>query len=75
MRSIKRRFDNISKANPYWSSYICFSAVIRGQKFSKQMIHRWFNKLVEKDDYDKRDKKALLAYLCWLAECPEGNQK
>lgn len=75
MRSIERRFNNITERNPFWSSYICFAEAIKGQKFSKQMIHRWFSKLVAKDDYDNKDKKDILAHLAELSNTPEDNKK
>ena len=67
MKSIQRRFDDISSKNPHWSSYICFAEVIKQQKFNKESIRIWFNKLVDKDDYDKKDKKALLDQLYALS--------
>ena len=57
MKSIERRFKNIEEKNPFWSSYICFAEAIQGQRFSKQTVHRWFQKLVDKDDYAKKKKK------------------
>jgi len=74
MRSIKRRFNNIAKGNPFWNSYMCFAEAIKEQKFSKQTIHRWFYKLVNKNDYDKKDKKAILAHLSGLTNSPEDNK-
>jgi hypothetical protein len=73
MRSLQRRFNKITKDNPYWSSYICFCRAIDGQDFTKQTISRWFNELVEKDDYDKKDKKALIRYLLSLTEKTKNN--
>jgi len=74
MRSLKRRFKNIEKGNPFWSSYICFAEAVSGQKFSKQTIHRWFLKLVDNDDYDKKDKRALLSHLRDLSNDLEDNK-
>jgi len=66
MRSIKARFNNISRRNPNLSSYICFTEIIKGQNFSKRRIALGFNELVDKEDYNKGDKKELLhqLYLC-----------
>ena len=33
---------------------------VRGQGFSKDMLGRWFNKLVSREEYDKSDKKELV---------------
>ena len=67
MKSIERRFSNISEKNPKWSSHTCFAEAVEEQGFSKQAISRWFNKLVEKDDYAREDKKAVLGFLISLA--------
>ena len=63
MRSIQRRFNKISKQNPVWSSSICFGEAIKKQNFSKQAIHRWFQKLVEKNDYAREEKRTILRHL------------
>ena len=75
MKSIERRFNNIQQKNPYWSSYVCFFSAIERQNFTKQTIARWFNKLVEKDDYSSSDKKAILTQLYAHSNPPEDNQK
>lgn len=71
MKSIERRFCNIKKKNPYWSSYICFTEAVKGQKFSRPIIGKWFLRLVEKDDYDKKDQRTLLAQLYELSQLKE----
>lgn len=63
MKSLERRFINIADKHHFWSSYTCFAEAVKGQKFSSQIIHRWFQKLVDKDDYARSDKKAVLAHL------------
>lgn len=63
MKSLKRRFENIVEKNPSFSSYICFSKAVEGQGFNKQTIHRWFQKLVDKEDYAKNEKRAVLEHL------------
>ena len=67
MKSLERRFNNITEKNPNWSSYICFAETVIGQGFREQIIHRWFNKLVNKDDYAKNEKKAVLGFLVGLS--------
>ena len=62
MKSIARRFKKISEKNPYWSDNTCFAVAITGQNFSRQTIAKWFNKLVDKNDYGKNDKKAIRAF-------------
>ncbi len=67
MKSLERRFNNISQLNPYWSSHTCFAEAVKNQNFSRRIISYYFNKLVGKDDYDKADKKAVLGYLISLS--------
>lgn len=74
MRSIERRFKNISEKKPFWSSYLCFTEAIKGQKFTKPMISKWFSKLVEKDDYSKSDKKQILRQLEQLSNLIEDTK-
>lgn len=71
MKSIQRVFNKTKKENPLLSDYICFTETIMGKKFSKQIITRHFNKLVDKDDYDKKDKKSLLEQLFKLSQGDE----
>ena len=75
MRSIERRFDKLQLKNPYWSSCICFVTAVTGQNFSKQSLHNWFNKLVEKTDYIKSEKKEVIAHLEELNNPSEEHKK
>lgn len=75
MRSIERRFNNFQLKNPNLSSYINFAKAVKNQRFTREMIARWFNKLVEKDDYDQKDKRNLLARLTELSNPIEDNGK
>jgi len=67
MRSIKRRFDNIVEKNPNWSSYLCFAETIKNRNFSKRIIRKHFNQLVEKDDYSMTEKREIINYLYQLS--------
>lgn len=75
MRSIQRRFNKISTRSPELGSYICLARAIINHKFSRQMIGRWFQKLVDKDDYSKNEKKGLLSHLENLSNLAEDNKK
>ncbi|MFA5431677.1 MAG: hypothetical protein WC319_02195 [Candidatus Paceibacterota bacterium] len=75
MKSLERRFNNIVERNPSFSSYLCFTKAIKGQRFSKQVINRWFQKLVDKDDYIKNEKNVLLRYLYDLSNPSEEGIK
>lgn len=67
MRSIERKFNNIQEKKPFWSSYICFAETISNSNFSKDLIRRWFNKLVDRDDYAQEEKRRVLNYLYTLS--------
>lgn len=75
MKSIRRRFERIASNNIFLSTYICFILAVSGQKFGKQTIGEWFNKLVHKDDYAKKDKKSLIAHAVRLANQSEDTMK
>ena len=74
MRSIQRRFKNLEQRNDSLSSFINFSRAIEGQNFSKDAISHWFNRLVEKDDYEACDKKEILKHFIALST-PEDATK
>ncbi|MDD5639280.1 MAG: hypothetical protein PHR47_00540 [Candidatus Pacebacteria bacterium] len=63
MKSLERRFQNIAKRNPNFSSYLCFAKAIEGQQFNKKTIRFWFQRLVDKDDYITKEKGSLLKHL------------
>lgn len=67
MRSIQRRFEIIKNQNPYWSDYICFAESVVGMDFGRPSLSRWFNKLIEKDDYDKKDRNQISEFLVDLS--------
>lgn len=73
MKSVERRFKKILKKNPCWSSYVCFAETCNSQDFQKKTIYFWFNKLVDKNDYDKKEKKLILSHLRSLSR-KEGKQ-
>jgi hypothetical protein len=74
MKSLQTRFNQISQKHPYWSSYTCFAEAITSQQFSQSILHRWFQKLVEKDDYAKNEKKAVLEHLENLTNLPRTTE-
>ena len=62
-------FNDTQRLNPYWSSFTCFCEVITSKKYLKRpTIIKWFNELVDKDDYAKRDKGEILGFLFGLAK-------
>jgi hypothetical protein len=62
-------FEDIQQKNPKWSSWTCFCETVWNKNnLSKRVINRYFDALVEKDDYSRNDKKALLGQLYKLSE-------
>lgn len=62
MKSIERRFFQ----KEGWSTYTAFAYAVRGQGFKKEALEKWFNKLVDKGDYAKCDKKRIIRHLLSL---------
>jgi hypothetical protein len=60
MRSLERNFRKIEKENPNLSTITCFNKTILKRGFSKETIKKYFNLLVDNNDYEKEDKRALL---------------
>lgn len=67
MKSIERRFIKLQEKHPELSSHTNFAEAIKEGRFSPASIHRWFNRLVDKDDYARTDKRAILTYLVALS--------
>lgn len=72
MRSIQRRFLIEQDKNPLLSSLMNFSSAVRGQRFNKRSISDWFDKLVDKEDYDRKDKQDIIDFLESLTLKKEG---
>ena len=51
MKSIEIRFIKQQERHPELSSHTNFANSIKGAGFAPKTIHRWFNRLVEKEDY------------------------
>lgn len=63
MKSLEARFREIEIKNPLWSTFVVFVAAVNGQNFAPKVISKWFNKLVDKDDYNQEEKKALMRWI------------
>lgn len=68
MRSLERRFKALRKKDSDLSSFICFGRAVTSQRFSKRTIQYWFRRLVDKDDYEVRDKGRLLRHMYELSK-------
>jgi len=67
MKSLERLANKIKEENPCWSDYLCFVETIQRRKFSERTIRKYFSKLVDKNEFNKRNKKDLLKYLMSLS--------
>jgi len=64
----KQTFYEHQKMNPCWSDFTCFCETIRGRKYLRRpTITKWFNTLVDSEDYGKEDKGEVLGFLFNLA--------
>lgn len=62
MKSLEARFKKVQHKNQYWSSLCCFNSAITRQGYAGKILKKWFNLLVDKDEYCNTDKKAILAH-------------
>ena len=68
-RFAEQEFITTMCLNPYWSSFICFAETIWEKNgLSKRTINKAFKKLVDKNDYSKRDRSQILKQLFLLSE-------
>ena len=66
MTKLERAFKTLQEKNPYWSSYTCLANAVMGKGYGKMAIGQAFKKLVEKSDYERKDRDKILGYLCSL---------
>ena len=57
-------YENIKKLNPYWSDFTCFAETVKDKpQLHPRTIRKYFNKLVDKDDYAQEDKNEIMKFL------------
>jgi len=57
-------FNKITLDNPRLSSLVCFIKTIRGRFYSAPYIRKYFDKLVDKNDYRRgKEKEELLKWI------------
>ncbi|MFA4975348.1 MAG: hypothetical protein WC839_01875 [Candidatus Paceibacterota bacterium] len=74
MKSIQRLFEKVAREHPNWGSVIVFNHIVDGKNFSRDRIARWFNVLVDKEEYDRSEKKEILEYV-YLLNSPLNRTK
>lgn len=67
MRSIEARFNKVAKKEPKFSSYLLLAHAVRGQKFSRESLGVALGKLVNKDDFNLKDKRELISHIASLS--------
>lgn len=68
LKYIVASFNKEKEKRPNLGSYIllCYSVV--NKNYSRPVIASAFNKLVEKDEYDKSEKREYVEYLCKITK-------
>lgn len=56
-------FNIIQDKNPGLSTLICFSKAVSKRGYDPIYITKWFKKLVDKEDYEHRDRDEVLKWL------------
>ncbi len=62
MKSIERKFYKNVEENPGSSSLVCFNNIVKGANYSEARLRIMFDKLVDKEDYVKNEKKWWVNY-------------
>ena len=63
MRFPVEQFNKIPKNNPCWSDWLCFVETIKDIDINRRQLRKYFNKLVDKDDYVLEEKNELIDFL------------
>lgn len=74
MRSIKARFNKIQNKYPSLGACIILAQAVRGQRFTQSSIAREFSKLIPKDEFDKKERTAVLKFLVEVTNTPEDDK-
>ena len=70
MKDVQKRFDKYQKKRPNVSTFVNFAAAAKGTRLKHDTLRRWFNKLVEKEDYEGVSKFDILRCLDALSNPP-----
>jgi hypothetical protein len=53
-------FKTAQESRPSHGDYIVLMGLLRGKKFRKPFIQKWFKKFIPKDDYNPKDAQKLI---------------
>ena len=60
---MKEKFEELKKNNPETTpTIILFGKLVKGRNMNKGEIRKWFNKLVEKEDWEGSSKEEILSF-------------
>ncbi len=73
MRNIKARFEKIQNKYPSLGACIILAQAVRGQRFTPSSIAREFSKLIPKNEFDKKERRAVLKFLAEVSNTLEDD--
>lgn len=75
MRSINKRFARFQEKRPAHSTLVVFAGTVYRQGYNKNTIGHWFKKLVDPEDYDKKEKRRIVAWLVEVSKREEATKQ
>jgi hypothetical protein len=61
---MKKDFEIIQQKNPSFSSAMCFIKLVKaGGKWNRKLLFKWWNELVDKEDYAGREKEEIINWI------------
>lgn len=67
MSKLEKRFKIRCDKTPHFSSFVNLGYVVEYQRYSVQTIAKALNLLVDKDDYDPKNQKEVIAHLLQMS--------
>jgi transposase-like protein len=65
---MKSVFKRIEKQNPFLSSLVVFNLSIIEYRYPKDIINKFFDELVDRKDYARKDRDEILNHCYSLAQ-------
>ena len=74
MKSLERRFYDLQPRREGCGPIIIFNAACKNGRFSFRKICYWFNRLIDKTEFEEADRRDILHYAFSLSN-PEAGRK
>lgn len=71
---MKRKFEITQKQNQNSSSLIVFNTVVSKNNYNKGAVIKFFNLLVDKEDFLRKDREAVLRHTLSLIETKDTSK-